>query len=128
MFIGFVPNVVLRFALMSRFSVPNFSPMRARIHVLWRIFQTVRKEEEKNEKKTLTSAARISEMAGVIFFKLGMWTSLPSRHFYSNFSFNRGITELQRCENRVYFLPVNILTVWRAGFLSRTIHYRVLIL
>ena len=35
------------------------------------------------------------------------------------------ITELQRCENCVFCLPVNILMVWRAGFLGRTAHYRV---
>ena len=69
---------------MSPLSVPNSSPIRARIHVLWRILQSVRKEE----KKTQTLAARISEMAGVIFFKFGMWTPLPSLHFCSNFGFN----------------------------------------
>ena len=61
---------------MSPLSVPNFSPIQARIRVLWRILQSVRKEEveeEKNEeKKTQTLAARISEMAGAIFFKFGM--------------------------------------------------------
>ena len=37
---------------MSPLSVPNFSPIGARIRVLWRILQSVRKEveEEKNEK------------------------------------------------------------------------------
>ena len=76
---------------MSPLSVPNFSPIGARIRVLWRILRSVRKEvEEKNqEKKPLTSAACISEMAGAIFFKFGMWTPLPSRHFCSNFCFNR---------------------------------------
>ena len=39
-----------------------------------------------------------------------------------------GITEIQRCENDVFFLPVNIPTVWRTSFLGRTTHYRVLIL
>ena len=36
---------------MSPLSVPNFSPIRARIRVLWRILQSVRNEEveEKNE-------------------------------------------------------------------------------
>ena len=36
---------------MSPLSVPNFSPIRARIHVLWRILRSVRNEdeEEKNE-------------------------------------------------------------------------------
>ena len=50
-FIGFLPNLVLRFALMSPLSVPNFSPIQAHIHVLSRILQSVRKEEEKNEEK-----------------------------------------------------------------------------
>ena len=38
---------------MSPLSVPNFSPIGARIRVLWRILQSVRKEveEEKNEEK-----------------------------------------------------------------------------
>ena len=53
MFIGFLPNLVLRFALMSPLSVPHFSPIQARIRVLLRILQSVRKEveEEKNEEK-----------------------------------------------------------------------------
>ena len=47
MFIGFLPNLVLRFALMSPLSVPNVSPIGTRIRVLWRILQSVRKEEKK---------------------------------------------------------------------------------
>ena len=34
---------------MSPLSVPNFSQIRARIRVLWRILRSVRNEEEKNE-------------------------------------------------------------------------------
>ena len=34
---------------MSPLSVPNFSPIQARIRVLWRILRSVRNEEEKNE-------------------------------------------------------------------------------
>ena len=39
---------------MSPLSVPTFSPIRARIRVLWRILRSVRNEveEEKNEIKT----------------------------------------------------------------------------
>ena len=33
------------------FSVPNFSPIRARIRVLWRILRSVRNEEVEEEKK-----------------------------------------------------------------------------
>ena len=72
---------------MSPLRVPHFSPIGARIRVLWRILQSVRKEVE--EEKTQTLADRISEMDGAIFFKIGMWTPLPSQHFCSNFGFNR---------------------------------------
>ena len=51
MFIGFLPSLVLTFALMSPLSVPNFSPIGARIRVLWRILQSVRKKEKNEEKK-----------------------------------------------------------------------------
>ena len=53
MFIGFLPNLVLRFALTSPLRMPNFSPIGARIRVLWRILRSVRKEveEEKNEEE-----------------------------------------------------------------------------
>ena len=47
------------------------------------------RRRKKRRKKTQTLAARISEMAGAIFFKFGMWTPLPRRHFCSNFGFNR---------------------------------------
>ena len=55
MFIGFLPNLVLRFALMSPLRAPNFSPIGVRIRVLWRILQSVRKEveEKKTKEKTL---------------------------------------------------------------------------
>ena len=36
---------------MSPLSVPKLNPIGARIRVLWRILQSVRKEEEKNQEK-----------------------------------------------------------------------------
>ena len=58
---------------MSPSSVSNFSPIQVRIRVLWRILRSVRNEEEKNEEiKTKFLFARISEMAGPIFFKFGV--------------------------------------------------------
>ena len=51
MLIGFLPKLVLRSALMSSSSVPNFSPIRVRIRVLWRILRSVRNEDEEEEKK-----------------------------------------------------------------------------
>ena len=40
-------------------------------------------------------------------------------------SFHKDSTELKLHENCVFFLPVNILTVLRAGFLVHTTHYHV---
>ena len=51
MFIGLLPNLVLRFALMSPLSGPYFSSIEAQIRVLWRILQSVRKEVEEKKKK-----------------------------------------------------------------------------
>ena len=85
-------NLVLRFALMSPLSGPNFSPIGARIRVLWRILQSVRKEvvEEENEEKKPTVWPLISRnWLKRFFFQFGMWTPLASRHFCSNFGFNR---------------------------------------
>ena len=50
MVIGFLPKVVQRSALMSPLSVQNFSPIRTRIHVLWRILRSVQNEEEKKRR------------------------------------------------------------------------------
>ena len=36
---------------MSPLSVPNFSPIRERIRVLWRILRSVRNEEDEEEEK-----------------------------------------------------------------------------
>ena len=63
MFIGFLPKLVHRSALISPLSVPNFSPIRARIRVLWRIFRSVRNEEveeEKNEEIKMNFCSLIS--------------------------------------------------------------------
>ena len=51
MFIGFLPRLVLRSALMSPSSVPTFSPIGVRIRVLWRILRSVRNEDEEERKK-----------------------------------------------------------------------------
>ena len=53
MFIGFLPRLVRRSALMSPLSVPNFSPIRVRIRVLWRILRSVPNEDEEEKTKKL---------------------------------------------------------------------------
>ena len=50
MFIGFLPKLVRRSAVMSPLSVPNFSQLRVRIRVLWRILQSVRMKMKKKKK------------------------------------------------------------------------------
>ena len=40
-------------------------------------------------------------------------------------SFREDSTELRMRENRIFFLPVNILKVLRVGFLGCMTHYRV---
>ena len=60
---------------MSPLSVPNFSPIRACIRVLWRILRSVRNEDEEEEiRRNLNEIlfAHISEMAGPIFFIFDM--------------------------------------------------------
>ena len=110
---------------MSPLSVLNFSPIGVRISVLWRILQSVRKEvEEKNEEKKtklwpLVSRKWLERFSSTLECGLPYLAGTSAATLVSIVS---GITELQRCENRVYFLPVNILTVWRAGFLGRTTH------
>ena len=42
-------------------SVPDIRPIRAHIHVLWRILQSVRNEEEKNEEIKTTFCSHVSQ-------------------------------------------------------------------
>ena len=58
------------------------------------------------KKQTKTLATCILEMAGVIFFRFHMQTPLPCGHM---------------SENHVFFLPVNVHMVLRAGFFGYTV-------
>ena len=113
--------------LMSPLSVPNFSPIGACIRVLLRILQSVRKEVEENEEKNPKLWLHVSQK-WLERFSSNLESGLPylaGTSVATLVSIRYGITELQRCENYIYFLPVNILMIWRAGFLGRTIHYSV---
>ena len=71
---------------MSPLSVPNFSPIQEHIRVIADFAKCAKRSRRKKRRKNpQTLADRISEMAGAIFFKFGMWTPLPSRQFCSNF-------------------------------------------
>ena len=39
--------------------------------------------------------------------------------------FGEGVMELYMCENAIFFLPVNMPTVWCTGFLGHMTHYHV---
>ena len=76
---------------MSPLSVPNVSPIGARIRVLFRILQSVRKEEVEEETKKKNPDFGRSYLGNGWSDFLQIWNvdSLPSRHFCSNFGFNR---------------------------------------
>ena len=118
MFIGYLPNLELRFALMSRLRVPHFSPIGARIRVLWRILQSVRKEvEEKNEEKE-PKLWRLVSRKWLERFSSNLECALPylaGTTAATLVLIGYGITELQRCENRIYFLPVKVCIIPRNG-------------
>jgi len=70
----------------------------------------IRKKKRRNLNETL--GTRISKTAGAICVKFGMYLA---GIFAANLvEFGAEISELHRCENQVLFLPVYILTVWRA--------------
>ena len=81
--------------------------------------------KKKNKQKNETLAVRISEMAGMISFTFGMWTPLTGEQLYSKVSSNQTKDHVDTKVWKWCFLPVNIPTVWRAGFLGHTTHYRV---
>ena len=54
--------------------------------------------------------SHISGTREAISLKFGMWSAAVGGHVHSKIVlFHQGSTELQRCENCVFFLPVNIL-------------------
>ena len=91
-------------------------------------FASVRKdEEEKKTKKKKRNFGRSYLGNGLSYF-LQIWNvdspswqaTLQQIWFQSD-----KLSPRYKSVNDVFFLPVNILTVWRAVFLGRTTHYRV---
>ena len=84
-----------------------------------------KQEEKKPKKLSQFLKSHISGTLEVTLLKFGMWSTYVGGHVHSKIVlFHKGSTELRRCENSVFFLPVNILTVLRQ-LLGRTTHYRV---
>ena len=66
-------------------------------------------------------------MLEAILLKFVMWSTEIGGRVHSKIgSFCKDSTELRMHENHVFFLPVSILMVLRAGFLGHTTHYHVL--
>ena len=74
--------------------------------------------EEKKQRQNLKLLPRMAEV------QIGIWTPIPGGNLYSKIGSNQS-AELHMCENHVFFLSVNILTVWHVSFLGRTAHYHV---
>ena len=88
---------------MSPLRVPNFSPIRARIRVLWWILRSVRNEEveEKNEEiKTklcsLVSRKWLERFSSNLVCRLPLLAGISLANLVL---IGKGITELHRCEN-----------------------------
>ena len=61
--------------------------------------------------------SHISEMLNVILLKFGLWRlMLVGMSTVKIIVFRKGSMELRMRENRVFFLPLDILMMWRAGF------------
>ena len=62
---------------MSPLSVPNFSPIRARIRVLWRILRSVRNEEEEKNKEIKTKFCSLVSRKWLEQFSSNLVCRLP---------------------------------------------------
>ena len=63
---------------MSPLSVPNFSPIRARIRVLWRILRSVRNEEEEKNQEIKTKLCSLVSRKWLQRFSSNVVCRLPS--------------------------------------------------
>ena len=91
-------------------------------------------KRKKNKKKKITKKlsqflkSHISGTREAILLKSNLECGVLKLEGMSTakiFLFHQGSTELQRCENCVFVLPVNILTGVTRRLLGRMTHYRV---
>ena len=79
-----------------------------------------RKKRRKNPKLwPLVSGKRLERFSSNLECRLPY---LADNSVANLVSIELGVTELQRCENPIFFLPISILTAWCANFLGRTTH------
>ena len=77
MFIGFLPKLVQRSALISPLRVPKFSPIRARIRVLWWILRSVRNEVEEKKQEIKTKLCSLVSRKWLERFSSNLVCRLP---------------------------------------------------
>ena len=71
----------------------------------------IRRRRKKTKKLSQFLKSHISGTLEAISLKFGMWSAAVGGNVHSKIVlFHQGSTELRRCENCVFFLPVNILT------------------
>ena len=78
-----------------------------------------RGRRKKTKKISQFLKSHISGTREAISLKFGMWSTEVGGSVHSKtVLFRQGSTELQRCENCIFFLPVNILTGVARQFLG----------
>ena len=126
----FQPKLVPRCAFIPPFCVPNFKGIGYEFAFYSSFCKCAKRGRKIRRKKTKKLSqflkSHISGMPESISLKCGMWSAEVGGNVHSKIrlvsSRRHRATEVGNC---VFFLPVNILTELRAGFLGRTRHYRV---
>ena len=88
--------------------MPNFSHIRARIHVLWRILRSVRNEDEEKNEEIKTKFCSLVDLSRKWLerFSSNLECRLPKlagTSLKNLVPIGVRITELHRCENCVFF-------------------------
>ena len=95
------------------------------------VFVSLRKDKEKEEKNKKLSQSLKSHISGTLELKQfhSNWVcgvvKLAGMSTAKFVLFRKGSTELRRCENRIFFLLVNILMGVACWLLGRMTHYHV---
>ena len=86
-----------------------------------------RRKKNKKKMKKLSQCLKL-HISGMLLFRSNLVCGVLALVGVSTvkiFLFHKGSTELWRCENCIFFLPVNVLTGVVCWLLSRTTCYRV---
>ena len=99
---------------MRLFNPPSLCQLSRQSDMALEFYSTFCKCATRKRKKRRKSQFLKSHLSGTreaISLKFGMWSAAVGGHVHSKIVlFHQGSTELRRCENFVFFLPVNIHT------------------